>query len=104
LEDIRLLLQGEVIGKSLSLKFIRGGAIQEQALWWASDRTEETNVAVTGFGEVAEQLRRSTVLIRAGGSGSGVIWSADGVIVTKAHVARGWQVGVQLWDGRELKT
>ena len=60
-------------------------------------------MAVLGFGEVAEQLRRSTVLIHAGGSGSGVIWSTEGIIVTNAHVARGSRLGVQLWDGRELK-
>ena len=60
-------------------------------------------MAIAGFGEVAEQLRRSTVVIHAGGSGSGVIWSADGTIVTNAHVARGPQLGVQLWDGRELE-
>ncbi len=60
-------------------------------------------MAISGFGEVAEQLRRSTVVIYAGGSGSGVIWSTDGIIVTNAHVARGSQVGVQLWDGRELE-
>jgi serine protease Do len=61
-------------------------------------------MAIAGFGEVAEKLRRSTVLIHAGGSdsGSGVIWSTDGTIVTNAHVARGSQVRVQLWDGREL--
>ncbi len=57
-----------------------------------------------GFGEVAERLRRSTVLIQAGdrGSGSGVIWSGDGLIVTNAHVARGSHTRVQLWDGLEL--
>ncbi|MFZ0738951.1 MAG: trypsin-like peptidase domain-containing protein [Candidatus Acidiferrales bacterium] len=60
-------------------------------------------MAIPGFGEVAEQLRRSTVLIHAGGSGSGVIWSHDGIIVTNAHVARRSQVAVQLWDGRELR-
>jgi serine protease Do len=61
-------------------------------------------MAINGFGEIAEQLRRSTVLIHAGGrgSGSGVIWSSEGVIVTNAHVARGSNVGVQLWDGREF--
>lgn len=61
-------------------------------------------MAVTGFGEIAEYLRRSTVLIHAGGrgNGSGVIWSSDGTIVTNAHVARGSQVNVQLWDGREF--
>jgi serine protease Do len=60
-------------------------------------------VAISGFGEAAEQLRRSTVVIHAGGCGSGVIWSTDGIIVTNAHVARGSQVGVQLWDGRDLE-
>jgi serine protease Do len=62
-------------------------------------------MAVTGFGEIAEQLRRSTVLIRAGGSGgngSGIIWSSDGTIVTNAHVAQRRQLRIQLWDGREF--
>src|SRR6266849_9168337 len=61
-------------------------------------------MAVTGFGEIAEQLRRSTVVIRAGsrGGGSGVIWSSDGAIITNAHVARGTQISLQLWDGREF--
>jgi serine protease Do len=59
-------------------------------------------MAIEGLGEIAEQLRRSTVLIHAGsrGSGSGVIWSSDGTIVTNAHVARGSSTRVQLWDGR----
>lgn len=62
-------------------------------------------MAVPGFGEIAEQLRRSTVLIHAGdrGSGSGVIWSSDGLVVTNAHVVRGSHAHVQLWDGREFE-
>jgi serine protease Do len=61
-------------------------------------------MAIEGLGEIAEQLRRSTVLIHAGsrGSGSGVIWSGDGAIVTNSHVARGSNTRVQLWDGREF--
>ena len=57
-------------------------------------------MAISGFGEIAEQLRRSTVLIHAEGrgSGSGVIWSSDGVIATNAHVVRGPNTRVQLWD------
>jgi serine protease Do len=61
-------------------------------------------MAVAGFGEIAEKLRRSTVLVHAGGrgSGSGVIWTSDGLVVTNAHVARGPRVSLQLWDGREF--
>ena len=61
-------------------------------------------MAIPGFGEIAEQLRRSTVLIHAGsrGNGSGVIWTSDGIIVTNAHVARSSALRVQLWDGHEL--
>jgi serine protease Do len=60
-------------------------------------------MAIPGFGEIAEKLRRSTVVIHAGGrgSGSGVIWSSDGKIITNAHVVRGTRVMLQLWDGRE---
>ena len=67
--------------------------------------TKGTNdMAVTGFGEIAEKLRRSTVLIHAGrrGSGSGVIWSSDGTVITNAHVAHGTKASLELWDGREF--
>jgi len=62
-------------------------------------------MSIDGFGEVAEHLRRSTVLIQAGdrGNGSGVIWGGGGLIVTNAHVARGSHTRVQLWDGREFE-
>lgn len=61
-------------------------------------------MAFGDFGEISERLRRSTVLVRAGdrGSGSGVIWQRDGLIVTNAHVARGSRTHVQLWDGHEF--
>jgi len=61
-------------------------------------------MAIRDFGEIAEKLRRSTVLVLPGerGNGSGVIWSTDGVIITNAHVARASQMRIQLWDGREF--
>jgi serine protease Do len=53
---------------------------------------------------VGEKLRRSTVQVFDGrrGAGSGVIWRADGWIVTNAHVARGGSARVRLDDGRTL--
>jgi len=57
------------------------------------------------FGEVTERLRRSTVQvlsIQSSNSGSGVIWGADGVIITNAHVARSSRSRVEFWDGRRL--
>ena len=61
-----------------------------------------------GFGEVAEKLRRSTVQVlsgsrRAQGSGSGVIWTSDGTVITNAHVAMGDAARVELWDGRSVQ-
>jgi serine protease Do len=59
---------------------------------------------IRGFGEIAERLRRSTVVIHAGsrGSGSGVIWPGEGAVITNAHVARGKELNLELWDGREF--
>jgi serine protease Do len=52
------------------------------------------------IGEVGERLRRSTVHIR--GAGSGVVWDAEGTIVTNAHVLGRGPLRVELWDGRRL--
>jgi serine protease Do len=62
-----------------------------------------------GFGEVAEKLRRSTVHVSNGAGGrngsgaSGVIWAANGLILTNAHVARSTRPQVELWDGRRFE-
>lgn len=61
-----------------------------------------------GFGEMAEKLRRSTVRVLSGthgaeGSGSGVIWTAEGTVITNAHVALGDAARVELWDGRAIE-
>ncbi len=58
-----------------------------------------------GFGEIAERLRRSTAQVfvgKRGGAGSGVVWGADGLILTNAHVAHESDVRVELWDGRRF--
>jgi len=52
---------------------------------------------------VAERVRQSTVDITVAGgrgNGSGVIWRADGLIITNAHVARGERMTVTMHDGR----
>jgi serine protease Do len=54
------------------------------------------------FGQIAEQLRRSTVQVTSGkrGQGSGFIVKSDGLIVTNAHVAgNANSLSVELWDG-----
>ena len=58
-------------------------------------------MSFNGFGQIAEQLRRSTVQVTSGqrGQGSGIIVGANGVIVSNAHVARDSGLSVQLWDG-----
>ena len=57
------------------------------------------------FSVVGEKLRRSTVQVFDGrrGAGSGVIWRADGWIVTNAHVVRGNSARVRFADGRTLE-
>src|SRR5579864_5969612 len=66
------------------------------------------------LGEVIERLRRSTVQVRAGGSGcgSGVVWRAEGQVVTNAHVLSESRtgpkerpearLGIELWTGRKV--
>lgn len=60
---------------------------------------------VPGFGEIAENLRRSTVQVRAGGRGlgSGLIVDSSGVIVTNAHVAASFPIELEFWDGRHAR-
>jgi serine protease Do len=61
-------------------------------------------MGIPGLGEVAEAVRRYTVLVQPGGrgAGSGVIWSHDGTIITNAHVASEARAEITLWDGREF--
>jgi serine protease Do len=57
-------------------------------------------------GRVVDGLRRSTAQVAVdgadAGAGAGVVWRADGLVVTNAHVARGGATRVRLADGREL--
>ncbi len=54
--------------------------------------------------ELIETLRHSVVLVRGrDGHGAGVIWEAQGLIVTNDHVVRGDRAVVELADGRHLE-
>ena len=62
--------------------------------------TPITTGVSTDTADVAERLLRSVVFVRSGwGNGSGVIWDADGLIVTNSHVVRGNDATVILRDG-----
>ncbi len=53
---------------------------------------------------IAQKLRSLTVEIgHYSGGGSGVIWSADGLIITNAHVVRGSKVDIKLEDNGIVK-
>lgn len=58
---------------------------------------EELNV-------ITESLRCSTVKIRGrrNGTGSGVIWNSNGIIITNDHVISRGKISVELSDGRVL--
>jgi serine protease Do len=57
------------------------------------------------FGNVAASLRRATVMVtgRRGGSGSGVIWDRNGLVITNSHVVPENTAQVLLDDGRTVK-
>jgi len=63
-----------------------------------------TDPLAHALAELAGDLRRNTVEVRTGGAGvgSGVIWTADGIVITNAHVARSDRATLVLWDGRTL--
>jgi serine protease Do len=53
--------------------------------------------------DIAARVSRSVVLVyHRGGNGAGVVWRADGRIVTNSHVAREGRAEVVLADGRKL--
>lgn len=62
--------------------------------------------AGAGLAELADALAAVTVQVRmrggSAGTGSGIVWRSDGLIVTNAHVARGERAAVELSDGRVL--
>ncbi|MBE2268459.1 MAG: trypsin-like peptidase domain-containing protein [Anaerolinea sp.] len=62
---------------------------------------EELNAELSG---VMTDVSRSVVQVRdeSRGAGAGMIWHADGLIITNAHVARRGPLKVALYDGRVL--
>lgn len=65
-----------------------------------------TSLLDDAFAGVAANLRASTVRLhdaRGRGSGSAIVWSNDGLLLTNAHVARGPYAVVETADGRQLR-
>jgi serine protease Do len=60
---------------------------------------------IEDLSQTTENLRRSTVQVEGSGrgAGSGVIWRADGAIITNAHVLRRGGAQIRLWDGRVVR-
>ena len=54
--------------------------------------------------KISQRLISLTVeIINHRSGGSGIIWSADGIVVTNAHVVRGSEVKVKLEDNTLVK-
>jgi serine protease Do len=66
------------------------------------NESRATQQLITDFAGLAERIRQSTVWVkgRSHGSGSGVIWNSDGLIITNSHVVMDKQAEVKLADGR----
>jgi serine protease Do len=78
----------------------------KEALMIAEQEILSIAGAADELAEVVAQVRDSVVLVRSGreGAGSGVIWRADGIVMTNHHVvARRQHATVVLNDNRELR-
>jgi serine protease Do len=67
--------------------------------------TKDTDALAAEIEALGTLIRRSAVQVLTGesGGGSGIIWRADGLILTNAHVVLGRRAVVRLWDGQRLE-
>lgn len=64
-----------------------------------------TGALAESFSPLVERLRRSVVAVHDAdrGSGAGVVWGPNGLIITNNHVAHGENITVSLVDGRRIQ-
>jgi len=99
------------IGKTFVAQLLRGGELREvrisvgERAQWSGMKCRSRHSAKWRSACVDPQFSFTAApdgSRRGSGSGSGVICSDSGLIVTNAHVIRGSHQCVQLWDGREF--
>ncbi|MDQ3856627.1 MAG: trypsin-like peptidase domain-containing protein [Chloroflexota bacterium] len=66
-------------------------------------RSRTTGAVSSDSAAIAQRLLDGVVLVESrGGSGSGVIWQPDGLIVTNSHVVHRERASIYLQDGRRF--
>ena len=106
-----LVVLGRLLGLVLTLALLAGGCGDDERAAKTQDRRAAAALSPTERADIpaiVDRLSPSVVAVlaesdRGRGEGSGVVWSADGVIVTNHHVVAGARrVQVRLASGKAL--